>query len=110
MPLNHRFHCLPRNFPAIEVWLLSFRSPSAGPFQGIVQIGWARFLTPENDPMTESTSSPSRRDFLKVSTAMAAGLAFLPNAHAKGNDTIKVGLIGCGGRGTGAADNICIEA
>lgn len=72
-----------------------------------MQIGWARFLTPENDPVTESTS---RRDFLKVSTAMAAGLAFLPNAHAKGNDTIKVGLIGCGGRGTGAADNICIEA
>ncbi len=57
--------------------------------------------------MTESTSSPSRRDFLKASTATAASLAFLPNAHAKGNDTIKVGLIGCGGRGTGAADNIC---
>ncbi len=72
-----------------------------------MQIGWARFFTPENDPMTESTSSPSRRDFLKASTATAASLAFLPNAHAKGNDTIKVGLIGCGGRGTGAADNIC---
>ncbi len=73
-------------------------------------IGWARFFTPEHDPMTESTSSPSRRDFLKASTATAAGLAFLPNAHAKGNDTIKVGLIGCGGRGTGAADNICQAA
>ncbi|MGZ3469495.1 MAG: Gfo/Idh/MocA family protein [Isosphaeraceae bacterium] len=72
-----------------------------------MQIGWARFFTPENDPMTESTSSPSRRDFLKASTATAASLAFLPNAHAKGNDTIKVGLIGRGGRGTGAADNIC---
>ena len=59
--------------------------------------------------MTESTSS-HRRDFLKASTATAAGLAFLPNAHAKGNDTIKVGLIGCGGRGTGAADNICQAA
>ena len=56
--------------------------------------------------MTESKSSPSRRDFLMASTATAAGLAFLPNAHAKGNDTIKVGLIGCGGRGTGAAENI----
>jgi myo-inositol 2-dehydrogenase/D-chiro-inositol 1-dehydrogenase len=60
--------------------------------------------------MTEPTSSPSRRDFLKASTATAAGLAFLPNAHAKGNDTIKVGLIGCGGRGTGAAENICEAA
>src|SRR6516165_1903502 len=60
-------------------------------------------------PMTESTSS-NRRDFLKVSTATAAGLAFLPNAFAKGNDTIKVGLVGCGGRGTGAAENICEAA
>ena len=56
--------------------------------------------------MTDSTGSSSRRDFLKASTATAAGLAFLPNAHAKGNDMIKVGLIGCGGRGTGAAENI----
>ena len=60
--------------------------------------------------MTESTSSPSRRDFLKASTAAAAGLGLLPNAHAAGNDTIKVGLIGCGGRGTGAAENICEAA
>ncbi len=60
--------------------------------------------------MTEATNSSNRRDFLKVSTATAAGLAFLPNAHAKGNDTIKVGLIGCGGRGTGAAENICEAA
>src|SRR5271165_4161096 len=60
--------------------------------------------------MTESTGFSNRRDFLKVSTATAAGLAFLPNAHAKGNDTIKVGLIGCGGRGSGAAENICEAA
>src|SRR6478609_7202101 len=51
--------------------------------------------------MTEPQGS-SRRDFLKVSSAVAAGLAFAPNAHAAGGDTIKVGLIGCGGRGTGA--------
>ncbi len=64
--------------------------------------------------MTGSQSSPNRRDFLKTTTTAAAaaagGLGFLPNAHAKGNDTIKVGLIGCGGRGTGAADNICEAA
>ncbi|QEH36251.1 Inositol 2-dehydrogenase [Aquisphaera giovannonii] len=51
-----------------------------------------------------------RRDFLKASTAAAAGLGLLPNAHARGNDAIKVGLVGCGGRGTGAADNICEAA
>ncbi len=52
----------------------------------------------------------TRRDFLKGSTAAAVGLGLLPNAHAAGNDVIKVGLIGCGGRGTGAADNICEAA
>ena len=34
----------------------------------------------------------------------------MANAHAAGSDTIKVGLIGCGGRGTGAAENICEAA
>ncbi len=34
----------------------------------------------------------------------------LSNAHAAGSDTIKVGLVGCGGRGTGAAENICEAA
>ncbi len=55
----------------------------------------------------------SRRDFLKTSAAvggvLTTGLSFVPSVHAAGSDVIKVGLIGCGGRGTGAADNI-IEA
>ncbi len=63
--------------------------------------------------MTEpkpSQSAASRRDFLKASTVAAAGgsaltgLGLASNAHAAGSDTIKVGLIGCGGRGTGAAE------
>jgi predicted dehydrogenase len=46
-----------------------------------------------------------RRDFLKTSAATAAALtlAHLPAIHAGGSDTLRVGLIGCGGRGTGAA-------
>jgi myo-inositol 2-dehydrogenase/D-chiro-inositol 1-dehydrogenase len=64
--------------------------------------------------MTEPSSSriltPSRRDFLKTSTATTVGLGLLTNAHAAGSDTIKVGLVGCGGRGTGAAENICEAA
>jgi predicted dehydrogenase len=60
--------------------------------------------------MTEPTPSPSRRDFLKSSTAATIGLGMLSNAHAAGSDTIKVGLVGCGGRGTGAAENICEAA
>ena len=51
----------------------------------------------------------SRREFLKtasVVTAAAAAtapLAVPPAAHAAGSDTMRIGLIGCGGRGTGAA-------
>ncbi len=44
----------------------------------------------------------SRRDFIAASSAATATL-LLPNlAFAQGSDTIKVGLIGCGGRGSGA--------
>ncbi len=45
----------------------------------------------------------SRREFLKATTAGAATLAAIPNAHAAGSDVLRVGLIGCGDRGTGAA-------
>lgn len=48
----------------------------------------------------------SRRDFLR--TAAAAGgtvLAVHRSAHAAGSDILKVGLIGCGSRGAGAASN-----
>ena len=50
---------------------------------------------------------PSRRTFLKSSTAAVVGasLALQRSAHAAGSDMLKVGLIGCGGRGTGAAMN-----
>lgn len=52
--------------------------------------------------------STHRRDFLKAS-AIAAGTAAtasIAGAFAKGPDTIKVGLIGCGGRGSGALKDI----
>ena len=54
---------------------------------------------------------PSRRDFPKTSLAAAAGAAAvggLPlarSAHAAGSDIIRIGLIGCGSRGTGAASD-----
>jgi predicted dehydrogenase len=56
-------------------------------------------------------SSNHRRTFLKKSAAGALGgavltsLNSLPTLHAAGGDVIRVGLIGCGGRGTGAAVN-----
>ena len=57
--------------------------------------------------MTEHTSAfagpTTRRDFLKASAAAVATLSVVPAVHAAGSDILKVGLIGCGGRGTGAA-------
>ena len=50
----------------------------------------------------------TRRDFLKTSAVLGGALmapTILPSRlQAEGNsETLKVGLIGCGGRGTGAA-------
>jgi predicted dehydrogenase len=52
-------------------------------------------------------STISRRRFVSGTAALLAGA---PLVHASGQDqTISVGLIGCGGRGTGAAEN-CLES
>jgi len=58
--------------------------------------------------MSEITKKgTSRREFLKntgriaATSALAAGI--IPRIYAAENNTIKVALIGCGGRGTGAA-------
>ena len=49
----------------------------------------------------------SRRDFIHRSGRVAAVSALagvaLPPVHAAGSDLIRVALVGCGGRGTGAA-------
>lgn len=63
-----------------------------------------------NQSKRDQGKQPSRRDFLKLSataaTAVAASnLAISRSAHAAGSDTLKIGLIGCGGRGSGAADD-----
>jgi len=55
----------------------------------------------------------TRRELLK-SSALAAGTlaltgAVVPLAEARGSDTIRVGVIGCGGRGSGAA-NDCMNS
>ena len=59
--------------------------------------------------MTEPKPNPTRRQFLETSGAVAtasalAGVA-VPAVHAAENNTIHVALVGCGGRGTGAAGN-----
>jgi myo-inositol 2-dehydrogenase / D-chiro-inositol 1-dehydrogenase len=60
--------------------------------------------------MTDKKIS-TRRAFLRNATStttgilLAGGLNVARSAHAAGSDTIRIGLIGCGARGTGAAVN-----
>ena len=61
--------------------------------------------------MNETTNNhlTSRREFIKNTGKLAAASALagvaLPHVHAAENNTIQIALIGCGGRGSGAARN-----
>jgi len=62
-----------------------------------------------------SQSGANRRGFLKATAATSAiastASLFSRSVHAAGSDIIKVGLVGCGGRGMGAAkDNMSADA
>jgi predicted dehydrogenase len=58
----------------------------------------------------------SRRNFLRTATTAAVGatvasrLDVIPGLHAAGSDEIRVGVVGCGGRGTGACRNVLQSA
>lgn len=55
--------------------------------------------------MNDNIKNP-RRDFLKTSALLTGGALLspfaMPGAYAAGSDEIKIAVIGCGGRGTGA--------
>lgn len=61
------------------------------------------------NPSAPREEAASRRDFLKTSALAGTGAAlvvpagFSSSLFASGDDVVKVGLIGCGGRGSGAA-------
>src|SRR5438046_9455585 len=63
-----------------------------------------RCIMNESEPLVTS-----RRDFLKTTGKVAAVSALagvsIPHVHAAGSDTIQIALVGCGGRGGGAAAN-----
>ena len=58
---------------------------------------------------SKKTTGMSRRDLMKTTGQVAAVGALagvtLPQVHADGKETIQIALVGCGGRGTGAAEN-----
>src|SRR5262245_23906428 len=62
-----------------------------------------------DSPNSVNSAATSRRTFLRNSSLLVAGGAIAASqvqiaraAHAFGSDTIKVGLVGCGGRGSQA--------
>lgn len=63
----------------------------------------------QTDDFRSSPCGESRRQFLahtgQVAAASILSGAMVPKCHAQGDSTIKLALIGCGGRGTGAVGN-----
>src|SRR3954471_23390397 len=59
--------------------------------------------------MNSEKTAPSRRDALKVTGGLAVAStlagAGLSGVYAGESNTINIALVGCGGRGTGAAEN-----
>ncbi|MHC4062583.1 MAG: Gfo/Idh/MocA family protein, partial [Planctomycetota bacterium] len=61
--------------------------------------------------MNKKKPEISRRDFIRASAAASLAAATFDSSRvfAAGSDKLRVGLIGCGGRGTGAAKD-CVES
>jgi predicted dehydrogenase len=70
--------------------------------------GKEKAVTEPFQPASQEIGSTSRRDFLKSSVALAGTAATVSSLgsmiYAGGSDTLRIGLIGCGRRGTGAAE------
>lgn len=67
--------------------------------------------TESNQSLARTLVPSDRREFVKSSlvgtAAIGLGTSFLQRSvHAAGDDILRVGLVGCGGRGTGAASNV----
>ncbi len=61
------------------------------------------FHPPQTTPRTTRRQFVQRSSTVLAGASLLGGLSVARRAHAAGDDTIRVGLIGCGGRGTGAA-------
>lgn len=59
---------------------------------------------------SQQTSPVSRRTFMQTTAAATIAAAFPYGVRLHGSDVIRVGLVGCGGRGTGAARDCMLGA
>ena len=87
------------------------RPPTLKPVSLLVLFDGATRMSSHDDTLGAS----SRRDFLRTTTAAVVGGTLastvnIPGAFAAGSDEIRVGVIGCGGRGTGAIGNVLAAA
>jgi predicted dehydrogenase len=88
--------------------LFSFKYPiDANSFEERISMS-----RPSNSDLVSTlaqAATPTRREFLQTGGRIAAASALVgmavPHVHAAENNTIQIALIGCGGRGTGAAEN-----
>ncbi len=66
-------------------------------------------MSNESQSSKNSPQKRSRREFLEIGGALGVGAALsgvaAPRVHAAEDNTIKLALIGCGGRGSGAVGN-----
>lgn len=96
--------CSPLALSQAPSWATGSEKSSAGQFISLERNHRPqvrRYSRPLKGPSTMTTTT--RRQFLQSTAAIAATATIAANAHAQGSDLLKVGLIGCGQRGTGAA-------
>ena len=60
--------------------------------------------------MSDTVSPVTRRSFMEMTTAAAAAAMFPSGVHTQSSESIKIGVIGTGGRGTGAIANVLMSA
>jgi hypothetical protein len=80
------------------------RLPDAGRRAPSRCLATAREKTMSDNKSCNAPRNSTRRDFLKTAAAGAAlaNLGIARMAHAAGSDLVRIGFVGCGGRGTGA--------
>jgi predicted dehydrogenase len=58
----------------------------------------------------QTEAGVTRREFLRTTSAALATAAAAPGVFAAGTDRLRIGVIGCGARGTGAAMNCVLSS